>query len=144
MQQIPIRRAYRIHMVNVTTIVPRHRSLHTAVRQQLAISNCVSAASISPFFEVTQLDAQDGALNAFQPVVIPFQRVIVLRLLSPVSESMDFRGEFVVVGRHCPTFAVGTQVFAGIKTETSEIPDAADAASLVFRAVSLRGIFDYG
>ena len=47
------------------------------------------APRLGPAFEVAQLDAQDGALNAVHAVVEALQHVVVALLLAPVAQHAD-------------------------------------------------------
>ena len=68
--------------------------------------------------------------------------VIVFGLLPPVSQQGNPPRELGLIADDRPALAIGTEVLAGIETETTEIADRSRAAAFVFSAMRLRRVLD--
>src|SRR5581483_6019360 len=57
-----------------------------AAGKEAPVGGGVSAAGLGPLFEVAQLDAEHGALDAFHAVVVALEDVLVFLFGSPITE----------------------------------------------------------
>src|ERR1700740_1880390 len=102
-----------------------------------------SRARLGPALEMARLHPQDRALESLHAVIKSLEQVMIFAILSPIAQHADGSRILGIAGRDCATFAVGSQIFAGIKTEAGHIANAAHRTAFVFRSVSLRGVFDH-
>ncbi len=132
----------RVHMIDVARI-SACLGRHCRTGKQSIIERRVIAPAFGPLLDVLELDAQNRPLNSFQAIVESLEHVMILRLLAPVAQHSNFRGEFRIAGDHCPALSVCAEILAGIETETAQIAETSRATALIFGAVSLRGVFDH-
>ncbi len=68
--------------------------------------------------------------------------VVVPSVLAVVAQAAQARCQSLVVGDDGPRFAKASQILSGIKAETADAAQRADAPLVAICAVRLRGIFD--
>src|SRR5690349_18279637 len=100
------------------------------------------APRTGPRVEMSELHAQDGALQALHPVIESLDDVVITPLLAPVSQDSERVRVLGAVGRDEPGFAIRSKILARVEAEASEVADASDTAPFVLGAVRLRGVLD--
>src|SRR6202045_2268553 len=99
-------------------------------------------ACLGPLLEMSELYSQDCSLKPFHPVIESPQYMMIFTVLPPVAQHANGAREFGVARGYGSAFAIGSQIFTGIKTETGHVSDAADRTAFILCSVRLRGIFD--
>src|SRR5256714_14087742 len=97
-----------------------------------------------PAVKVPQLHVQHSGLYAVHAIVETKQIVQVTARLAVVALRPYRCRQRAVVGDDRTSFPKGTKVLAGVKAETTDIPDGADAASLVAGAMGLARVLHHG
>jgi hypothetical protein len=83
-----------------------------------------------PLVEVAQLDLQNCRLDGIEATVDPDGFIEVAIALSVVAKDLDLGGEGGIICGDCAAISGGTEVLSREKTETAEVPNAADALPL--------------
>src|SRR5689334_16773479 len=92
---------------------------------------------------MTELYAQDCALETFHAKVVSAEKMVVFAILSPIAKHPDRSRVLGIVRSNGTALAIRAEILAGIKTETGHVPDTSNGPPLVFRTVCLRGVFDH-
>ena len=132
-----------VEMIDVPFCAQAGRRLDTDLRQSRIVCGGVAAARFVPLVEMTQLHVEHGGLNGVEPAVPSLDEMLVFLALSEIAQQPQPLCELGVVGDDRAAVAVGTEILAGIETETSDVTEAADAATVPARAVRLTRIFDH-
>src|SRR5689334_4283316 len=97
-------------MVNMPPAAHFHGCDAPGVLQQSGVESRMTAPRLGPFFQMTQLDAEDSRLQTFQPVIESLQLVVILLLRAPIPQHADFADVVEIVRRDRSAFAAGSQV----------------------------------
>src|SRR3569833_460271 len=81
----PLRRAHGIDVIDMAGMWGCIRSRNSASREEPLVVRGGRAPAFSPLLEVLQLNAQHGALDALEAIVIALEDVLVLLLRAPVT-----------------------------------------------------------
>ena len=114
------------------------------VGEEIRVSGGMGSAPGVVRVQVRQFHAEHSRLDAVHPGVPSNDIMMVFPGLAMVAEHAHAIGERGIVGGDGAGFAEGTEVFAGIKAETTGDTEAAGAAALVSGAVGLAGVLDHG
>src|SRR6516165_10904120 len=115
---------------------------NAAFREQARIRRGMSAPVLGPSLQVAQLDAQDGALDPLHPIVVSFQRVMILALRPPIAKQTDSAGQLRIVGSYDSTLSTGSEILSRIKAKGRQVAERACPPSFIFGSVGLSGVFD--
>src|SRR5688500_8814641 len=131
-------------MVDMTRVWPFGRSMNSPLGQQTAIARRMRTPCFGPFIQVPQFDAKNGTLNPVHAVIEPLHLVLVPRLLAPASQQPHRVCMRRIIRDGSTPFPVGAKVLARIEAETADVPNPADPAASIIRAMRLARILDDG
>src|SRR5205814_8964248 len=127
-----------VDVIDVTASGTRLRDVHALRIERRCVPLGNLTPPLRPLFEVPQLHAEDGALNAVHPVVESLVAVLVALLFPPVAQRAAHRRQIRARRCHRTAFAVGAEILAGIEAEARDLRDRSAAAAMILRAVRLR------
>src|SRR5215471_19678951 len=93
--------------------------------QQMIVVFSRFSPIVVPFPEMRQLDAQNRGLHGVKPAVISLNQVLVFLVLTVIPDHPNPFRECFIIGCDSPTFAAGSKILAGIKTESRSLSDRA-------------------
>ena len=91
---------------------------------------------------MTQLDAENRALDAVHARVPADDGVMIFLGLTVIAQDLHLGGDFGIVGGDAAAFAERAEIFSGIKTETAGHARAARDVAVAFCAVRLAGVLN--
>src|SRR5690349_5049051 len=111
--------------------------------QTIRIDRGVSTTRGIPRIKMLQLHIQYCRLHCIEPRVRALFDVHIFLLLSVVSEAVNLLRKVVVVSRDRTAITISTEIFPGVKTETTCETERAAALAQKARAMCLRCILDH-
>src|SRR5436190_23711201 len=97
----------------------------------------MSATLLSPVFKVRQFRGENCGLHSVNSFAVTELVMLVFRHAAMIAKLAHLRQQLVVIRSHGTRIAVGPKVLARIKTEASQIPNAAAALLAIFRSMRL-------
>src|SRR5436190_20547423 len=91
-----------------------------------------------------QFNRKTGGLNRIHPAIPADYSVMIFPCLPMVAEHSNLVREPKAVCDHGASFSKCAEIFPGIKTEATDFANRPSASILVFCAVRLGGVFNYG
>src|SRR2546421_11916838 len=85
--------------------------------KQFVVTMGNAPAFTGPFLQMAQFDSEDGTLDTFHAIVEADFLMIVALAGAVFAQSSGARRHFGVVGDQRSAFAIGAEIFTGIKTE---------------------------
>src|SRR4051794_24187030 len=83
---VAVAKAHRVDVIDVTATFDLDWRDDVRPRESGAVVGGTRTSRFGPRLEVTQLDPQDGSLDAIHPVIETLQRMLVAPLLTPTPQ----------------------------------------------------------
>src|ERR1700674_275269 len=116
--------AHDVKMID--TLCPRslhredYRILHLCKQLMVAVGKITPR--FMPFGKVAKFHREPSRLNGVQPTIVAFDIVVILFRLAVVADHLHPLRHSLIVCRDSSALATGSQILAGIKTESSRLP----------------------
>ena len=90
-----------------------------------------------------EFDRQHSRLDTIHPRIPPHSIMVIFSRLSMIPQHAQGFGENLIVCHNGSGISVCSQIFTGIKTETTQVPHGSGWFSIERRPMCLGGILDY-